>query len=74
MKKIYKLMPGKGGNLFSECIENGYIGINYGIDVDLTKDLLLDRNSFMSKYIPVYLEKNSVKTQNLYNPMTYNTV
>jgi len=22
MKKIYKLMPGKGGNLFSECIEN----------------------------------------------------
>ena len=63
MKKIYKLMPGKGGKLFSECIENGYIGINYGIDVDLTNDLLLDRSSFMSKYIPIYLEKNSDKTQ-----------
>jgi restriction system protein len=47
----------------NECRENGFIGGDWGIDVDLSGQLPEDWRTFNQEFIPVFLEKNPGKSK-----------
>jgi len=46
-----------------ECFKGGFIGTDFGIHKDLSKDLVEDWREFNHKYIPIYLENRHAKTK-----------
>jgi restriction system protein len=46
-----------------DCHKGNFIGVDYGIDEDLTPHLPDNWKAFNEKYIPVYLEKHPEKTK-----------
>ncbi len=63
MKRYNRVMAGSKSIFASECIEGGFIGIDYGVDVDLTGRLPEKWKDFNRAFIPVYLEKNPNKSK-----------
>jgi restriction system protein len=55
MSTFYRVRLGKGAALYSECVLKNYVGVGYGIDLDLTEELTDNFQDFNQKYIPVYL-------------------
>tara|TARA_B100001121_G_C18577164_1_gene567871 strand:- start:57 stop:1010 length:954 start_codon:yes stop_codon:yes gene_type:complete len=60
---FFRVMPGAKSVYFSDCYEKNYIGVNFGVDVDLSNDLPENWREFNKKYIPIYLEKNPGKAK-----------
>ncbi|MCM1168886.1 MAG: endonuclease NucS [Bacteroides sp.] len=58
MKKYNRVMLGKGSAFVKECIAGGYIGVDFGINEDLSDRLSDTSRQFNARYIPVYLSSH----------------
>ena len=58
MKKYNRVMLGRGSAYAKMCRNEGYIGVNFNINVDLSNDLFDNWRDFNKKYIPVW-QKNT---------------
>src|SRR3954468_17938307 len=63
MKCYYRVMLGGKSVHADECRAGGFIGADYGIDLDLTKKLPDEWRAFNKEFIPVYLSKHPDKTR-----------
>ena len=63
MKQYNRVMLGKGGVYADRCKNDGYIGADFNINEDLTKNLPENWREFNKKYIPVFLKANPDKTK-----------
>ena len=57
MKSYYRVMLGRQSVHAEECFAGGFIGVDYGIDQDLSDDLLESFIDFNQKFRPVWLEE-----------------
>jgi restriction system protein len=55
MKKYNRVMLGRQSMFAGECIEKGFIGVNCGLDQDLSNDLVDDWRDFNAKFRPIWL-------------------
>lgn len=62
MKKYFRIFLGSGGEHFQECLENGFIGINYGFPESLSPYLAETWPDSRGKIKPRYVEFNPGKT------------
>lgn len=63
MKSYYRVLLGPKGRYTKDCVSNGYIGIDFGVDRDLTSKLPEEWRAFNREFIPVYLETHPQKTK-----------
>lgn len=63
MKAYNRVMLGRGGLYAAQCVKEGFIGVDYDIDVDLTGQLPDKWKEFNEKFIPIYLAKRPEKTK-----------
>lgn len=56
-------MLGKGSIFLNECINSHFIGVDFGINQDLTHKLPDEWRAFNRAFIPVYLESHPEKTR-----------
>ena len=56
MKKYNRVMLGRGSMFAKMCREEGYIGANFDIPVDLSDSLFDNWRDFNAKFIPVWME------------------
>lgn len=63
MKDYRRLMLGKGSEHAETCYKENFIGIDYGIDQDLTGRLPDDWREFNKMFISIYLENNPDKSK-----------
>ena len=56
MKKYNRVMLGRGSMFAKMCREEGYIGANFDINVDLSDSLYDNWRDFNDKFIPVWME------------------
>lgn len=62
-KLFFRVMAGKKSVYFTDCFENNYIGVNFGIKEDLTDNLPENWKEFNKNYIPKFLESNPGKAK-----------
>ena len=62
MKKYNRVMLGRGSMYAKMCREEGYIGANFEINVDLSDSLFENWRDFNKKFIPVWMERVPGKT------------
>ena len=55
MKNYYRVMLGRKSVFAADCFARGYIGVDFGITVDLTHKLPDEWRTFNKEFIPVYL-------------------
>lgn len=53
MKKYNRVMLGQGSKYAKMCREEGYIGANFDIHIDLSDSLYENWRDFNSKFIPI---------------------
>ena len=63
MKDYRRLMLGKGSEHAESCFNENFIGLDYGIDQDLTGQLPDDWREFNKKFIPFFLKRNPGKSK-----------
>lgn len=63
MKSYYRVLLGPKSKYAEECSSNGFIGIDFGIDQDLTNKLPEEWRAFNKDFIPIYLEAYPNKTK-----------
>jgi restriction system protein len=63
MRNYLRVMLGPRSVYAKQCFEEGFIGANFGIDVDLTGRLPENWRQFNEEFIPVFLEKNPGKSK-----------
>ena len=56
-------MPGAKSVHLDECLNGNFIGVDFGISEDLSKNLSDDFKSFKEKYRPVFLKKRPDKSK-----------
>ena len=56
MKKYNRVMLGRGSKYAKTCHENGYIGANFDINIDLSDFLYENWRDFNAKFIPIWME------------------
>jgi restriction system protein len=56
MPTYWRVRLGKAGVYTADCFSQGFIGVNFGIDRDVTSDLAEDWREFNAKYVPYLLE------------------
>jgi len=59
----YRVMMGRKSIHLKNCLKDGFIGVNYEIDQDLTHELSDDWRAFNRKFIPIYLANHPDKTK-----------
>ena len=63
MKKYNRIMLGRGSMYAAICRNEGYIGANFGINIDLSDSLFDNWRDFNAKFIPVWMEGSPGKTK-----------
>lgn len=63
MKQYYRVMLGAKSMYADECFKGNYIGADFNIKQDLSKDLPEDWRQFNKKFIPVWLDKHVGKSK-----------
>lgn len=63
MKRYYRIMLGKKSAFAAECFAGGFLGVDYGIDQDLSGQLPDEWREFNRVWVPIYLTKNPTKTK-----------
>ena len=63
MRNFYRLMLGKGSSHVEECLKEGFIGVGWFEDIDLTPIFAksTDWRAFNKEMIPIYLDSNPTK-------------
>ena len=59
--KYYRLMLGKGSRHAEQCLAERFIGADYGIERDLSRELPDSWRQFNAMFIPVYQETHPAK-------------
>lgn len=62
-KKYNRIMLGKAGCYADQCKSEGFIGVDFLKEEDLTNNLHDDWHDFNNSYIPVWLKTHSEKTK-----------
>ncbi len=57
--KYYRVRPGNSIQQERECLEKGFVGLNYGINRDLSAYLYMKQLPFREKFAPEYYMKYS---------------
>lgn len=52
----YRIMLGKGSKYAKECLDGGFIGTDFGLNIDLTTRLPDNWSEFNKEFVPIYLE------------------
>lgn len=55
MKKYIRVMLGRGSVYAKQCREEGFIGVGFNIEVDLSDSLFENWRDFNTKFIPVWM-------------------
>ena len=63
MKSFYRVMLGRKSVHASECLAEGFIGADFGIEQDLSQRLPDNWRAFNAEFIPVFLTKNPDKSK-----------
>lgn len=63
MKNYYRIMLGKKSVYADEAFKGCFIGIDYGLNIDLSNKLPESWRDFNKKFIPLYLEKHPEKAK-----------
>ena len=63
MKKYNRVMLGQKSKYAAECFEGGFIGTDFGLDLDLTGQLDENWRDFNKKLIPVFLSNRPDKSK-----------
>jgi restriction system protein len=63
VKRYYRVMLGAGSAYADKCFAGGFIGADFEIPQDLTKDLPDDWRAFNGKFIPAFLAGHPGKTK-----------
>ena len=63
MKRYYRLILGRGSEFAQECFDHNFIGADFDIDQDLTRQLPDEWRDFNRKFIPVFLAAVPNKTK-----------
>lgn len=63
MKTYYRLMLGARSMYAEECYKGSFIGVDFGIDQDLTGRFHDTWREFNKEFIPIYLEKSPGKSK-----------
>lgn len=63
MTRYNRVMAGAKSVHAAECVQDGFIGVGYGINEDLSTQLPDNWREFNSRYIPVYLAGHPGKTK-----------
>jgi len=63
MKKYYRIMLGKQSVHAATCFAGNFIGVDFGIDKDMTAELPDDWRVFNKKFVPLYLEGRPGKSK-----------
>ena len=61
MKTYYRLMLGAKSIYAKECFSGNFVGVDFGIHMDLTGRFHNTWREFNKEFIPVYLEKHPEK-------------
>lgn len=63
MRNFYRLMLGKGSSHVGECLKDGFVGVGWFEDIDLTPVFAksVDWKAFNKEMIPVFLKENPTK-------------
>ena len=61
MKNYYRVMLGKSSAFADQCFAGSFIGVDFGIDQDLTGKLPEDWRTFNHEFIPIFLESHPGK-------------
>ena len=63
MKSYYRLMLGRGSEHAELCFAENFVGVDFGIAVDLTGKLPDEWRAFNKAFIPVYLAQHPGKSK-----------
>lgn len=63
MKSYYRIMLGRKSVHAAECLAGGFIGADYDIDQDLSRQLPEEWRQFNQAFIPVFLAKHPEKSK-----------
>ena len=63
MKHYLRLMLGQRSVYAAECFTNNYIGVDFGINEDLTGKLPEDLQAFNKIFVPKFLENHPDKSK-----------
>jgi restriction system protein len=63
MKNYYRIMLGRKSIHADECFKGNFIGVDFGIDIDLTGKLPDNWREFNQKFIPIYIQKHPDKSK-----------
>jgi restriction system protein len=63
MKKYYRIMLGQKSAYSAECLAGNFIGVDFGINQDLTSSLSEDWRTFNKQFIPVFMAARPDKTK-----------
>jgi restriction system protein len=63
MKSYYRLILGGRHSHAQECFDGGFIGVDFGIDQDLTRRLPEEWRAFNKDFIPIYLKSHPDKSR-----------
>lgn len=63
MSRYFMIRLGRGGSYLDECLSQGFVGVDYGIDEDLTGKFPTEWRAFNAAYIPVWLANHPGKSK-----------
>jgi len=63
MKNYYRIMLGQKSVHATECLKGNFIGADFGVKDDLSKQLPENWKEFNQKFIPIYLKNRPEKTK-----------
>lgn len=63
MKNYYRIMLGKGSIYAGDCFKEGFIGADFGFEIDLSNKLPENWREFNKEFNPYFLTKNPEKTK-----------
>ena len=55
--KYFRIILGKQHKFFDDCLTNGYVGVDFGMDIDFSNDLPENWKDFNKKYIPEFMRR-----------------
>lgn len=61
--KYNRIMPGAKSKHLQECLTGGFIGVDFGINEDISNYLSDDVKTFKERYRPIYLEDRPDKSK-----------
>lgn len=63
MNQFHRVMLGRGSEYADKCFKENFIGADFGINQDLSKELPEDWRAFNKKFIPVFLKNRPEKSK-----------